>query len=614
MSTRQVGTQASVLPDAAALLDVADLRVSFRDEHGHWRETVRGVSFQVPPASTVALVGESGSGKSVSVLAAMGLLPARVSRIEPGSRLHFGGQNLLELSAAEQRALRGARIAMVFQEPMSSLNPVYRVGDQIAETLRMHRAMNRGDAMARARALLEEVGLPDPGRRLRAYPHELSGGQQQRVMIAMAIACEPELLIADEPTTALDVTVQRQILDLLAELRVRRKMALLFITHDLGVVADIAEHIVVMRDGIVREQGRADKVLGQPADAYTRALLACRPTLRGRSLRLLQVEDFLEPATLEPATLDPGTLEPAILDPGTLEPAILERAAAPPAALRNKTAEDNPPSAQAGVTGDPLPPLLVVRGLSRVFSFRSGLFRRESFTALKDVSFSLRRGETVGVVGESGCGKTTLGLTLMRLHEPTSGSVHFAGQDLARVDEAGWRSLRRRVQIVFQNPYASLNPRFTVAQILREPLLIHAIGTGQADREARCAAMLEQVGLPASALARYPHEFSGGQRQRIAIARCLVLEPDVLILDESVSALDVSVQAQVLNLLKDLQARLGMAYLFISHDLAVVRYMADRILVMHGGEVVEEARTQDLFDGGHHHPYTTRLLASIPGR
>ncbi len=575
----------------APILTVQDLRVSFRTEAGDWLERVHGVSFQVLAGAAVALVGESGSGKSVSALAAMGLLPPRTSRIEPGSVLQFAGTDLLTLSATARRTLRGASLAMVFQDPMSSLNPVFRVGDQIAEVLRLHAGLNRRGALERARALLEEVGLPEPGRRLRAYPHQLSGGQQQRVMIAMAIACSPRLLIADEPTTALDVTIQRQILELLAELRTRHQMAMLFITHDLGVVADIAEQVVVMRDGQIREQGPAAQVLTAPQDAYTRALLACRPPASGRPARLMQVEDFLAPGGAVPARSMPAGSVPASIAPGG-------RANAGPIPARR--AQDAA--------------LLEVTGLGKQFSVGQGWWQRRAFVALRDVSFSLRRGQTLGVVGESGCGKSTLGLTLMRLHLPSQGAVRFDGIDLATLDDAGWQQMRRRIQIVFQNPYASLNPRFTVAQILTEPLLVHGLAGDAAGRQARALELLAQVGLPADAMPRYPHEFSGGQRQRIAIARCLAVEPELLILDESVSALDVSVQAQVLNLLRDLQARLGLAYVFISHDLAVVRYMADRILVMQEGQVVEAAAADDLFDGGQHHPYTERLLAAIPGR
>jgi len=582
------------------LLEISQLRVSFRQEEGAWREAVRGVSFTVPESGVVALVGESGSGKSVSSLAVMGLLPPRGSRIEAGSLIRFAGQDMLAMTPSQRRQLCGADISMVFQEPMSSLNPVFRAGDQVAEMLRLHEGMTRSQALERTRELFEEVGLPDPGQKLRSYPHMLSGGQQQRVMIAMAIACKPKLLIADEPTTALDVTIQRQILDLLADLRSRYQMALLFITHDLGVVSDIAEHVVVMRDGQVREQGPASEVLSAPKDAYTQALLACRPPLQGRPSRLPQVEDFL------------GAANGADFIGGKAS----EKQDVQTTHQRETVSLQEEPLSAGHQHGEPFvqAPLLQVLGLSKTFQIRQGLFGFRSFEALKKVTFSLKRGETLGVVGESGCGKTTLGLSLMRLQAPSGGKVLFDGIDLAALSETQWQAMRRRIQIVFQNPYASLNPRFTVAQILMEPMHIHGIGRNERERLDRAIGLMSQVGLPVDALNRYPHEFSGGQRQRIAIARCLALEPELLILDESVSALDVSVQAQVLNLLKDLQSTLGMAYLFISHDLAVVRYLSDRILVMNGGEVVEEGAADALFDGGKHHRYTERLLASIPGQ
>ncbi len=553
---------------APILLQVDRLRVAFRRGKDGVSEAVKGVSFAVPANSTVALVGESGSGKSVSSLAVMGLLPARQAIVAPGSSIVFDGRELLGLDADARRALCGREIAMIFQEPMSSLNPVFTVGFQIAEVLRRHMGMGRRAARARTLALLEEVGIPDPGRKIDAYPSQLSGGQQQRVMIAMAIACEPKLLIADEPTTALDVTIQAQIMQLLAELQRKRAMAILFITHDLGLVAEIADHVIVMRHGEIREQGPARQVLEQPRDAYTRALLLCRPRLDRRPARLPVIDGVLDGR---------------------------EAAACAPRRIALASA-----------------PLLSVRHLSKSFFLREGLFGKREFQAVHDISFDLARGKTLGIVGESGSGKSTLGLTLLRLHQASGGSAMFDGKDVLAMPARDFLAYKRRMQIVFQNPYASLNPRFTVGQILLEPMRIHAIGANDAERLALASGLLERVGLPAQALQRYPHEFSGGQRQRIAIARCLTMRPELLVCDESVSALDVSVQAQVLNLLKDLQDEFGLSYLFISHDLAVVKYMADEVMVMQQGRAVEMADAETLYRDPHH-PYTRQLLAAIPG-
>jgi peptide/nickel transport system ATP-binding protein len=496
----------------------------------------------------------------------LGLLPDNAV-IGPRSRILYGSLDLLRCEPEERRAIRGKDISVIFQEPMSSLNPVFPVGRQIAESLTLHLGMNRRQAMARAVELLEEVGMPRPHLRVRAYPHELSGGQQQRVMIAMAIACGPRLLIADEPTTALDVTIQKQILELLARLRESHRMSVLFITHDLALVGDIADRVVVMRHGEVQEQGPVDRIFSAPQHPYTQALLACRPRLDRRPRRLPVIDDFL----------------------GGKPPALRE----------------DPPRPSPGRA------LLEVEGLAKSFRVRTGLFRHESIDAVQGVSFRLARGRTLGVVGESGSGKTTVCLTLMRLHEATAGRVLFEGVDLLSLDEAALRPYRRRIQIVFQNPYASLNPRFTVGQILLEPMRVHGIGGDGRERLLMAADLLGRVGLDASALDRYPHEFSGGQRQRIAIARCLTMKPDVLICDESVSALDVSVQAQVLNLLKGLQEEFGLAYLFISHDLAVVKYISDDVLVMSEGRVVEMADADTIYRAPRE-DYTRKLLASIP--
>jgi len=553
------------------LLDVRQLRVGFRIDKHTSVEAVKGVSFSVPRNATVALVGESGSGKSVSSLAVMGLLPPESSIIAPSSSILFGGRELLGLPARERRELCGKDVAMIFQEPMSSLNPVFTVGYQIAEVLRQHMGMNARQARARTLALLDEVGIPDPARKIDAYPSQLSGGQQQRVMIAMAIACEPKLLIADEPTTALDVTIQKQIMELLASLQKKHRMSVLFITHDLGLVGEIADAVIVMRHGEVREAGPVDQIFTQPRDAYTRALLHCRPPLDARPWRLPVIADYLE---------------------GRQAPVADTRQR-----VRGYAADDDN--------------VLVVQNLSKSFYLREGLFGKREFQAVKDVSFTLPRGKTLGVVGESGSGKTTVGLTLLRLHQATGGSALFEGKDLFAMPAREYLPYKRRIQIIFQNPYASLNPRFTVGQILLEPMRIHKIGADDAGRVAAAYSLLEKVGLPAHAFHRYPHEFSGGQRQRIAIARCLTMKPEILVCDESVSALDVSVQAQVLNLLQDLQDEFGLSYIFISHDLSVVKYIADQVMVMHQGQVVEIGNSDDIYRHPSH-PYTRTLLSAIP--
>ena len=552
------------------LLEVRDLAVEFRIDETTRLQAVKGVSFEVPVRSTVALVGESGSGKSVSALSVVGLLPKENSTIGAGSRILYRGRDLLTMPADELRRVRGKEIAMIFQEPMTSLNPVFSVGFQIGEVLRQHLGLSGRALRERTIELLNEVGIPEPRARLDVYPFQLSGGQQQRVMIAMAIACEPKLLIADEPTTALDVTVQRQIMDLMAKLQERHEMAMLFITHDLALVREIADYVVVMRNGEVREQAPASQLFRDPRDSYTKALLACRPPLDHRPRRLAVIDDFMG-------------------------------GSGPPKGERSR-----------GLRGDE-PTLLEAQGLAKSFYFREGLLRQRELKAVKGASFRIAKGKTLGVVGESGSGKTTVALLVARLHQASGGEVRFEGRDLLKVDARAAMPYKRRIQIVFQNPYASLNPRFTVGQILAEPLQIHAIGASDDERRAMALDLLAKVGLPADSLAKYPHEFSGGQRQRIAIARALTLKPELLICDESVSALDVSVQAQLLNLLQDLQDEYAMSYLFISHDLAVVRYMADEVMVMKDGEVVEIAGPDELY-ANPKHPYTRLLLSSIPGR
>ncbi|GIL04218.1 MAG: ABC transporter ATP-binding protein [Betaproteobacteria bacterium] len=556
------------------LVSVRDLTVSFRLGKHHVVEAVRGVSFDVPENGTVALVGESGSGKSVSAMSIMRLLPDNAI-VGAASRVEFGGRNLLAEPIESLRAIRGKDIGVVFQEPMTSLNPVFTVGDQVAEVLRLHLGLTPRQAADRVVELLTEVGIPEPRARVDSYPHELSGGQQQRVMIAMAIACQPKLLIADEPTTALDVTVQRQILELIAKLQDKHRMSVLFISHDLGVVGEIADEVVVMREGIVRERGPVAKIFAAPQDAYTKALLACRPRLDARPKRLPVIDDFMQSA-------DSASI-------------VLGRADAQQRVAR--TAEDKP--------------LIEARGLRKEYRLKTGLFARKTIEAVKDASFSVARGRTLGVVGESGSGKTTVGMLLMRLVDATAGEVLWDGKDLLKLSDREMMAYRRRIQIIFQNPYASLNPRFTIGQILTEPMKIHGIGSGDDERFERAVRLIKRVGLPADSIHKYPHEFSGGQRQRIAIARVLTMQPEVIICDESVSALDVSVQATVLNLLLDLQDEFGISYVFISHDLAVVKYMADDILVMNQGAIVERGSSEAIYEAPRHE-YTKKLLASIP--
>ncbi|HAV3703594.1 TPA: ABC transporter ATP-binding protein [Acinetobacter baumannii] len=560
------------------LLHIENLRVSFKGEDKQYIETVKGISFDIPTNTTVALVGESGSGKSVTSLATMGLLPVGQSKIDEKSKIIFEGKDLLGLSRTEMRKICGKDIAMIFQEPMSSLNPVFTVGNQIAEVLCLHMGMSRKQARQRVLELLKEVGIPSPETKIDAYPNQLSGGQQQRVMIAMAIACEPKLLIADEPTTALDVTIQKQIIDLLESLRQRRQMSMLFITHDLALVGEIADQVIVMRHGEIREQGTAEQVLEQPKDVYTRALLYCRPQMSQRPYRLPVTSDFMRQ-------------ENNILVEQSFD--VLEI-----------------PERKRGLNGDEQI-ILEVKDLKKSFYSRKGLFGKEEFQAVKGVSFKLAKGKTLGLVGESGSGKTTVGLLLMRLHQASGGQALIEGKDILSLTEKEFAKYQRKIQIIFQNPYASLNPRFTIGQILLEPMQIHGIGKDDAERKQIALGLLERVNLPEQAYYRYPHEFSGGQRQRIAIARCLTLKPEILICDESVSALDVSVQAQVLNLLQDLQDEFGLSYIFISHDLSVVKYISDQVMVMNHGEVVEIANSDELY-AHPQHDYTKRLLQAIP--
>jgi peptide/nickel transport system ATP-binding protein len=566
-ATRSIRSSGNAM---STLVSVQNLKVSFRLGKHRVVEAVRDISFDVPENGTLALVGESGSGKSVSAMSIVRLLPENAI-VGADSRISFAGRDLRKASEDELRKIRGKDISVIFQEPMTSLNPVFTVGWQIAEVLQLHTDLS-GRALAdRVLELMNEVGIPEPKARVGAYPHELSGGQQQRVMIAMAIACEPRLLIADEPTTALDVTVQRQILELMARLRAKHRMSMLFISHDLGLVGEIADDVVVMRDGTVRESGPVDQIFANPCDAYTKALLACRPRLDVKPKRLPVIDDFMR-----------------------------NGGSAPQITVETRQARAQDPR-----------PLVEAKGLRKEYRLKTGLLKRKTIEAVKDASFALYRGRTLGVVGESGSGKTTVGMMLMRLTQATAGQVLYDGTDLLALSDREMMAYRRKIQIIFQNPFASLNPRFTVGQILTEPMKIHGIGTSDNDRFELAVALSKRVGLAEDSVHKYPHEFSGGQRQRIAIARCLSMKPDVLICDESVSALDVSVQATVLNLLLDLQDEFGMTYVFISHDLAVVKYMADDMLVMNEGAIVERGSADAIY-ADPQNEYTRKLMNAIP--
>jgi peptide/nickel transport system ATP-binding protein len=612
----------------APILDVRNLRVQFRTGD-RLVDAVKGIDFQVYPGKTLGIVGESGSGKSVTSLAVMGLIPSPPGRITQGEILfqatpEQGPVDLRQLSPRDLESLRGAQIAMIFQEPMSSLNPVYSIGFQLTESILQHQpGLSAQDARRRALDLLQEVRmLPNDAaiqtqveleaaqesrpatidrevnRRklawLDRYPHELSGGQLQRVMIAMAIACNPKLLIADEPTTALDVTVQATIIELLKELRDRRGMGIMFISHDLGLIAEIADDVAVMYNGDIVESGSLWQIFAQPQHPYTKGLLTCRPQPDRRLKVLPTVSDFMQ-------VVESATGERTITAIGGDVRQVLE--SRPTVSANELQARQTALQAQA--------PLLSVQNLSVAFPIKNALgWAKRYTTAVNDVSFDVYPGETLGLVGESGCGKTTLSRTLLRLIEPKTGKAIFNGQDIFALGTKELRNLRRQIQIVFQNPFSALDPRIAIGAAVREPLDIFGRGKAQSNRD-RVAYLLDRVGLNPAWADRYPHEFSGGQRQRVCIARALALNPQFIICDESVSALDVSVQAQVLNLLKELQSEFNLTYIFISHDLSVVKFMSDRIMVMNQGRV-EEIDTADRIYQTPQQDYTKKLIASIP--
>lgn len=556
-------------------LEIKNLSLSFGEN-----EILKNVSFSVPKGKIIGVVGESGSGKSITSLAIMGLLNKN-AKILPESRILFQNQSgtvdLLKLDLEEKRKFRGNEIGMIFQEPMTSLNPSIRCGEQVGEAIRLHLKLGKEQAKKRVIELFEKVLLPNPERIYKAYPHELSGGQRQRVMIAMAISCKPKILIADEPTTALDVTVQRAILELIRQLQIESGMSCIFISHDLGVISEVCDEVVVMYKGEVMESGKVTEIFQNPKENYTKGLIACRPRLDVRYKKLPTIPDYLR---------NPDYQAEIYTD--------------------KERSED-----QERIYANP--PVLEVKNLSKYFYTRPFLFGKPeiSVKAVDEISFRVYPGETMGLVGESGSGKTTLSRAVLLLEKPTSGEILYRGKDIAKLSKEEVRKLRREIQIIFQDPYSSLNPRLNVGEILTAPMKVHMIGKTQKERLQKAGNLLERVGLSSSDLKKYPHEFSGGQRQRIGIARALALNPKFIICDESVSALDVSVQAQVLNLLNELKEEFGFTYIFISHDLAVVKFMSNQLLVMQHGELKELGDADEIY-ASPGTDYTKELIEAIP--
>ncbi|WP_018616246.1 ABC transporter ATP-binding protein [Segetibacter koreensis] len=569
-----------------SLLSIKNLSISFRSEE-KTSAAVTSVSIDVQKGELVAVVGESGSGKSVTALSILNLLPSPLAQFEQGEIWFTDKEgkrtNLLNASPQYLRHIRGNEISMIFQEPMTSLNPVFTCGNQVMEAIVLHQKISKEKAKQKTLDLFDQVQLPLPPLIYDRYPHQLSGGQKQRVMIAMAMSCNPSLLICDEPTTALDVTVQKNILQLIKTLQQQKNMGVIFISHDLGVVAEIADKIIVMYKGRIVEKGERNDVYKNPQHSYTKALLACRPALHAKGERLPVVSDFVNGKLTSNTSLQETLpLKPVLVQPFT----------------------------EAGV---PHQPLLSVQNLKVWFPEKRKLFGKAGtfIKAVDDVSFELYEGETLGLVGESGCGKSTLGRSILQLIEPTEGNIIFKGKDLRKARKEELRILRKDMQIIFQDPYSSLNPRMTIGQAIGEPLEVHNLVKNKREKKEKVIELLEKVNLAPDYYSRYPHEFSGGQRQRIVIARALALHPSFIICDESVSALDVSVQAQVLNLLNDLKKEFRFTYIFISHDLSVVRYVSDRIMVMNKGKIEETGNAEDIYL----HPqkdYTKKLIASMP--
>lgn len=555
------------------LIAVNGLEISFKRE-GQYVPVVKNLSFDLFPSEILGIVGESGSGKSISTLALMGLLPQGISRITQGG-ICFQSKDWARASESQWQEVRGNDIAMIFQEPMSSLNPAMKCGAQVAEILEIHTDLSHETIKKTVLALFEKVKLPDPLAIYHKYPHQISGGQKQRVMIAMAIACKPKVLIADEPTTALDVTVQKEIIALLKALQQETGMSIIFISHDLALVSEIANRVLVMYQGEVVEQAAARDIFHLPKHTYTKALIASRPKMGERLYRLPTISDFLNKSI--------------------------------PAAL--VSAEERQALHQKLYSQ---PPLLEVKDVSKSYVSRVGFLGKSvSFDAVKAVSFAIYEGETLGLVGESGCGKSTLGNAILQLDKATSGQIFYKGNPIHQLNNKDTRALRKDIQIIFQDPYASLNPRIPVGRAILEPMKVHKMYANDRERKAKVIEILERVGLQASHYDRYPHEFSGGQRQRIGIARTIALQPKLIVCDESVSALDISVQAQVLNLLNELKENFGFSYLFISHDLSVVQYMSDQVLVMYKGEIEEQAEADELYRNPQK-AYTKKLIAAIP--
>ncbi|WP_283642648.1 ABC transporter ATP-binding protein [Croceibacter atlanticus] len=555
------------------MLTVQNLTIAFKSQDD-FIPVVNNISFDLKPNEILGVVGESGSGKSVSTLAISGLLPKKISKITSGNII-FEGTSLLEYSNAQMTMLRGKEIAMIFQEPMSALNPSMTCGAQVLEIIMQHKDITPAKAKVETLQLFEKVKLPRPKDIFKSYPHQISGGQMQRVMIAMAIACKPKILIADEPTTALDVTVQKEIIQLLKALQKETKMSIIFISHDLALVSEIAQRVIVMHKGNIVEEGKTEDIFLQPKQLYTKALIASKPNTKIHLKRLPTVSDFVN-NTVPTETISDN-----------------ERRL-----FRKQLFEQKP--------------LLEVVNVDKEFYSNAGLFSKATIVkAVNNVSFKVYEGETLGLVGESGCGKSTLGNVILQLHKATKGKVFYKGEDITKLKGKALRVLRKDIQLIFQDPFSSLNPRITVGKAIEEPMKVHKLYKNDDERKEKVISILKRVGLDASHYYRHPHEFSGGQRQRIGIARTIALQPKLIVCDESVSALDISVQAQVLNLLNELKEDFGFTYIFISHDLSVVKYMADELIVMNKGQIEEQGDPDHIYENPKTH-YTKRLIAAIP--